>query len=289
MSSGIKHMAGLVALTVLLVLGLLLPFLPGRYDDLAVTVSSLVAVLGFAGVLLVPPGALWLIHEARRCTSRDRPSSGADKGFFFAIASLCVTALVAALVSLGAVVSGRLTLGFVVLAPSAYALARTARRLGGLKRAQDRPFHPAPAYMVVVPVAILCARFLFLERSVESSRSRAIRNSAGLIAEIEAYRTERGHYPPSLAALHKDHDPGVIGVRQYEYERRGDAYSLFFEQPAVPVGAREIVMYNALDEHALPSHDTDILRWTPEELAARPGHYARHDTASPHWKYFWFD
>ncbi len=284
-----KHSVGLVALTALLVLCLFLPFLPGRYDGLAVIVSGMVQALGFAGMLLVPLGAAWLVHEARRRTPRERPASATDKGYSFAIASVCVSALVVAFVALGAFVSGSLTLGLGTLALSAYGIARMARRLGGLKHAQDRTLSPAPAYLVLVPVAVLSARFLFLEPAVESSRNRAIRNSAELITEIEAYRVERGHYPPSLAALWKDYDPGVIGVEQYEYEPRGSAYSVFFEQPAVPLGTQEIVMYNKLDEHALPSHDSDILRWTPEELVARPGHYALHDASSPHWKYFWFD
>ena len=93
----------------------------------------------------------------------------------------------------------------------------------------------------------------------------------------------------SLAALYKDYDPGVIGVEQYEYAPRGSAYSVFFEQLAVPLGTQEIVMYNKLDEHALPSHDSDILRWSPEQIASRTGPYAIHDASSPHWKYLWFD
>ncbi len=289
MSGKIKHLVGMVALTVLLVVCVFLPFLPGRYDGLAVIVSGMAQAFGFAGMLLVPLGAAWLIHEARRRTARERPPSATDKGYYFAIASVCVSALIVAIGCLGAFVSGHLTLGFGILALSAYAVARIARRLGELKHAQDRTPNPAPAYLVLVPLAVLFARFLFLEPAVESSRNRAIRNSAELIADIEAYRTERGHYPLSLAALHKDYEPGVIGVQDYEYEPRGSAYSVFFEQFAVPLGTREIVMYNKLDEHALPSHDSDILRWSPEELAARPGHYAIHDASSPHWKYFWFD
>jgi hypothetical protein len=262
-SAGIKHSVGVKALTGLLLVGLFLPFLPGKYDDLAVTVSGLAQVLGFAGFLLVPLGTGWLIHEALRRRARESPRSGTDKSYWFELAALCCAALIAAILCLGMFVSGRLTLAFTSLALSTYVLARLARRLGGPKYAPDRPFHPA--------------------------RNRAIRNSAPLIAEIEAFRAARGHYPLSLAALHKDHDPGVMGVRQYEYEPRGDAYSVYFEQFAIPIGVREIVMYNKLDEHALPAHDTDILRWTPEQLRARPGHNVVHDAPSPHWKYFWFD
>ncbi len=283
-----KHLAGVSALIVLLLVCLFLPFFPGPYDDLAATASGLARLVGLAGFPLAPLGAAWWIHEARRQTARER-SPATDKGHWFAIASVSVSALIVATSCLGLFVSGRRTLGFVILALSAYVIARIVRRLRGLKHAQDRAFNPAPAYLVLVPAAVLSARLLFLERAVEFSRNRAIRNSAELIAEIEAFRTERGHHPLSLAALHKDYEPGVIGVEQYEYEPRGSAYSLFFEQLAVPLGTREIVMYNKLDEHALPSHDTDILRWTPQELAARPGHYAIRDAPSPHWKYFWFD
>ena len=70
---------------------------------------------------------------------------------------------------------------------------------------------------------------------------------------------------------------------------RGDAYSLFFEQPSLRFGTREIVMYNRLDEHVMPSHDTFLLIRTPDQLRTGAGWYAVHDAPQPHWKYFWFD
>lgn len=279
------HGLRLAALTSVLVACVFLPFFPGKHDHLATTLSGLVQVLGVAGLLLVPPGAAWLAHEVRR----SRGAVTTDKGHAYALASLCLASLVMALVSLGAFVAIGPTLGLGTFALSAYVLARLARRLGGLKRPEARTFNPAPLYLVFVPIAVSCSRWLLHEPAAESSRNRAIRNSAALIAEIEAFREERGHYPLSLAALWQDYEPGVIGVERYEYAPRGDAYSVFFEQIAAPVGTREIVMYNKLDEHAFPGHDSDLLRWTDAQLAARPGHYALHDAASPHWKYFWFD
>ena len=290
MSRSLKHCACVVALSALLVACVFLPLLPGRYDPLAMTLSAIAQALGVAGMLLLPLNAAWLIHEVRRRRARDeRAAPVRDWGHGFALAALAAWVLIAAFVSFGAFAMSGPSLVAVVLALSFCGLSGLARRLESLKHVPERPLSLVPLYLLVVPVAVTGARFLFLAPAVDNSRNRAIRNSAELIAEIEAYHAERGHYPLSLAALHKDYDTGVIGIEQYEYEPRGDAYSVFFEQLAVPVGTREIVMYNKLGEHALPSHDSDILRWTPAQLAARPGHYAIHDATSPHWKYFWFD
>lgn len=286
--SGVRHGVGIAVLAALLVACVFYPFLPGEHDRLGVTVSAMAQFAGFGGLLLVPVGAAWLVHEARRGWAR-RLLSGKDRGYLFAILSLCVAALVAGLGSLLAFVGSSKTLGIAAFALSACAVRRAARGIGRLKRAQERPFHPAPAYLVLVPLAVVGSRWLFLEAAVASGRNRAIQNSAELIGEIEAFRAERGHYPQSLAGLHKDYSPGVLGVPQYEYAQRGAGYSVFFELPAVPIGTREVVMYNPRDEHALPSHDSDVLRWTPEQQAARPGHYALLDAPVPHWKYFWFD
>lgn len=281
----------LMLLIGLLLVCVLLPFFPGRFDPLAVTVSNVVQFLGFAGVLLVPLGVAWLVHEARRRTRRGQGAPGAvgkDRGFPYALLYLCAGAPIAALALLGVSLGGSHSLALGASVLCVYVFWRLARRLGRLRKA-DRAPTAVPLYLTLVPVAVMCARLLLLEPAVASSRNRAIQNSAGLIAEIEAYRTERGSYPSSLAALHQDYDPGVIGVEQYGYQPRGAAYSVFFEQPASPLGTREIVMFNKLDDHAFPSHDSDLLRWTPEEQAARPGHYSLRDAPSPHWKYFWFD
>ena len=287
--SRLGHGLRMLALIVLLLACVFLPFLPGRYDPLAVTVSATAQFVGFAGLLLLPLAIPWSILEARRRKPREQPPVGTDKGYWLALACLCVSALVAGLATLAVIFGVGPALGVFSLSLTIILVRRMARALRRLKQPQVPRFNPAPLYLILVPVAVVGARFLLLEWAVESSRNRAIRNSTDLIAEIEVYHGARGHYPPSLAALHKDYSPGVIGVREYLYEPHGEGYSVFFEQFAVPLGTREVVMYNKLDEHALPSHDTDLLRWTPEELAARPGHYALHDAASAHWKYFWFD
>lgn len=116
--------------------------------------------------------------------------------------------------------------------------------------------------------------------------------SAELITEIETHQATHGSYPSSLLAAWKDYYPAVAGIEKFHYGPSDNAYSLFFEQPRLlldNIGTREFVMYNKLDEHVMPSHDSWIVLWSPERLEAQQGWYAVHDTPHPHWKFFWFD
>ena len=158
-----------------------------------------------------------------------------------------------------------------------------------MKHAEVRTFNPAPLYLVVVPLVAAVPAFTLVGRAVEFSRNRAIDNSARLIGDIERYYDARGHYPPSLLALHPDYKPLVVGIEKYQYEPNGDAYNVFFEQLSDRLGNREIVMYNKRDEHVMTSHDMDLLTLTPAELARQRGYNAVHDASRAHWKYFWFD
>ena len=136
---------------------------------------------------------------------------------------------------------------------------------------------------------MLTLQLLAAAPATEFSRSRAIRNSAPLIAALERYHAAHGRYPLSLLALWQDYGPSMIGIREYRYEPSGDAYNLAFEQFSFRLGTREIVMYNPRDQHVMTSHALDLLQTTPEELERRRGYYAVHDAPHPHWKYFWFD
>jgi hypothetical protein len=273
----------LIAIILLLLAASFLPFLPGGYDGLAVTLSVMAQIFGAAGLLLVPVGAFWLIYERRRGKLK---SVGT---YYFAFAALVAASLVAIVVALGAFAHLGLSLGLLTMALWGYVVTRLAPGLKRLKTAARDSFHPAPLYLVFIPVVAALVQWTLIPRAVEFSRNHAIRQSATLINDIEQYHQANGRYPASLAALHPDYKPGVIGIEKYHYEPYGDAYNLYFEQFTYQLGAREIVMYNKLDEHHFPSHALDILRWTPEQLRSRKAYFSLHDTASPHWKYFWFD
>ncbi|HEV2665872.1 MAG TPA: hypothetical protein VG324_13225, partial [Blastocatellia bacterium] len=54
------HLLRIIAVTALLILCTVLPFLPGRYDSLAVPLSLASQIFGKVGLLLAPVGALWV-------------------------------------------------------------------------------------------------------------------------------------------------------------------------------------------------------------------------------------
>jgi hypothetical protein len=85
---------------VLLVSAMLLPFLPGRHDPLAVSLSVSAVVVCFGGLLLVPTGVVWLTAPRRYAPAK---------------AALVVAALVAG-AALLAVANGSLAAGAVLLA-----------------------------------------------------------------------------------------------------------------------------------------------------------------------------
>jgi hypothetical protein len=286
------HFIQMGGILLLMVLGMFYPYFPGQYDGLAVTLSTMAQLTGIVGLLLVPMGALWLIYELRKRTRKKQNLPYASRGYFFAITSLIIASIVAMIVSLLAVLSMGLSFGLLTAALWIYIGARLIPGLKRVKNAETGNFNPAPLYLVFIPVAVLLFQLTLGARAMEFSRDRAILSSAELINDIENHRIEQGRYPSSLLAVNKDYQPSVVGVEQYYYAVQGDAYNLFFEQPRfllLEFGTREIVMYNRLDEHIMPSHVYWILIWTPEELATQQGWYAVHEASSPHWKYFWFD
>jgi hypothetical protein len=274
------HLVCIAAITLGALVCSFLPFLPGGYDGLAVTLSAMARMFGVAGLLLVPIGVLWLIYEFRQRTSKP---VGA---YYFALAALVAASLVAMVIVLGAFIHLGFSSGFITLAWWGCVVIRLAPGLKRLKTAARRSAHPAPLYLVCIPVVVALVQWTLVPHTVAFSRNYAIRQSATLIKDIEGYQQANGRYPASLQALWPDYKPGVIGIEQFHYEPYGEAYNLYFEQSAVPFGTREIVMYNKLNEHHLPSHAMDILRWTPEQLRSRKAYYALHAAASPHWKYF---
>jgi hypothetical protein len=279
----LAHFLGITTATAGVILCTLLPFLPGRYDGLAVPLSLMSQIFGKVGLLLVPIGALWVASGYW--------SRLVGKQHNIATAALIASTVVWVIVSLGALVSSGLLLGLGAIAFWIYVVSRVLPRLKLLKIATPRPTSVVAFYLLIVPVAVALLQMAVVASAIEFSRGRAIRNSARLIADIEQYCAAHGRYPASLLSVWEDYAPGVIGIKEYHYEPSGDAYNLFFEQFALQFGTREFVMYNPRDQQAMTSHKLDLLQLTPQELALEQtrGHYAVHDAPHPHWKYFWFD
>lgn len=285
------HLVRMGGLVMLIVLCTFYPFLPGEYDGLAVPLSAMAQTFGVVGLLLVPVGVSWLAYELRKRARRKRNLPTTARGYYFALASVVVSSMVAVAVSLVAFVSVGLSFGSLTLALWFYIVSRLVPGLKLLKKAEAENFNPAPLYLVLIPGVVLIFQITLAASATEFSRNRAIARSAELINDIEEHHAAHGRYPSSLLALHKDYHPSVVGIEQFHYAPRGEAYNLFFERPAFmsEFGIREIVMYNKRDEHLMVSHAAWILAGAPEALEARQGWHSVHDASSSHWKYFWFD
>lgn len=277
------HLLRITAVTAFVTLCTLLPFLPGRYDSLAVPLSSMAQVIGTAGLVLVPVGLMWIAVDRSQRLARWRR--------VFAILAFVISSMVWAVVCLAAVVQSGLALGGGAFALWGYAAWRAWPKLTRVSAGTPEISTALPYYLIVVPITVALLLLTVVRPAVEFSRNRAIRNSAPLIAAIEQYHATHGRYPMSLLAGLPDYHPGVIGIPQYHYESNGEAYNLFFEQFTYRIATHEFVMYNPRDEHIMSAHAGDRLRHTPEELNQEwtRSYYALHATPYPHWKYFWFD
>jgi hypothetical protein len=277
------HLLRVTAAITFIILCTLLPFLPGRYDSLAVPLSVMSQFLGRAGLLFVPVGALWIASGSW--------SPRTPKDYAFALTAVIVFSLLWLFVSLGAVLSAGWSLGVATLALGAYVIFRLLPRLGRLRTGAPPAASVIALYLIVMPLAMFLLQLALVRPAIEFSRSQAIRNSARLIADIEQHRGTHGRYPPSLLSVWADYSPSVIGIERFHYEPRGEAYNLVFEQLTFELATREFVVYNPRDQHAITAHAMDLLQLTPEELEVerRRGHFAVHNTPHAHWKYFWFD
>src|SRR5690606_35140209 len=125
----LTHAARMGAITALLILCTLLPYLPGRYDALAAPLSVAARLAGMAGLLLVPIGAAWLAYELwSRRGGNGAPQSRPGRRRF-AIAALVAGSAVCLVASLGALLFAGVSAGAGALALSAYGVAKLARRV----------------------------------------------------------------------------------------------------------------------------------------------------------------
>jgi hypothetical protein len=133
----VRHSARMIAATLLIVACMFLPFLPGEYDGLAVTLSIMSQLFGMTGLLLVPLGAIWLGYELRMRAPKAGARPGRDTGHWFALASIGAATLVALIVAVGAFVTVGPSLGFGVIVLWAYCASRLAGMLKTRRNARS--------------------------------------------------------------------------------------------------------------------------------------------------------
>lgn len=281
-----KHLVAMLAAATLIVVCMFYPYLPGQYDGLAVTLSAMAQVFAVAGLLLVPLGALWLI-----AARRGKNAAKTDKRFEyrFGVASLCLASVVVIAVALASAIDMHLSFGLLLLLLWACSVFHLVAWLRRRRLADVRSFNPMPLYLIVLPLVAAGFKFTLVAAAVEFSRNRAMDNCAGLIDDIERFQRTHGRYPSSLQSLHEDYKPGVIGVARYHYEPNGEGYNVYFKYFGTALDVWEIVMFNPRGEHEFTSHNSDLLQYTPEQLARSRGYFAAREAARPQWKYFLFD
>lgn len=288
----IPHLVRLGGAAALIAAGILLPFLPGSHDGLALALSTLAQASGVLGLLLLPAGIPWLVYELRKRARRPRSLPVKARRFLFMLAALATASVIAVALSLVALATVGLSLCVLGLAVWPYIVSRLVPGLRREKAAETVSFQTTPLYLVGLPAAMLAAQLALAGPVTDFSRNRAIAQAAELIRDLEGHRVREGRYPASLAAMWKDYQPSVAGIEKYHYAPNGEAYDLFFEQPRFlldSLGTREFVVYNPRDEQVMVSHASWILLLPAEELRRSQGWYAVHDAGPPHWKRFFFD
>lgn len=287
-----RHLLLMAAFVTLAAAAMAYPFLPGSHDPAAIPWSAVAQVFVGGSLLLFPVGALWLVYEVHQHRQRKRGISPGRGRHGFALVSLALFGLVAAIATLAASFTAGFSLSVPLAGAAVFLGAGMWRRVRGLKTASPSGIHPAPLWMTLPALALTVIQLCAARPLADYSRQRAITQSAEMIQAIEQCHGRQGRYPVSLEAVWSDYSPSVVGVERYRYAPHGESYLLIFEQPRFlfdDFGVREFVVYNHHDNHRIISHDSWILLLSPEEAERNQGWHAARPTGNPHWKSFLFD
>lgn len=267
-------MLGLITLLAASMLGMLLPYLPGRYDGAAATLSYVIQIASFASLLLVPVGLAWMLFPRRSTVWRP--------------VALSVAGIIVLASTISAAAVEHLSMGLVLGAVGGGLIWARRRQTVEPDVDHDKPNRIA-LWLVVTPLLLVAFRLTILPRAAAWSRDRAIDHASALISDIEVFAQRRGRYPISLHSLNADFHTGVIGIDRFHYEPNGDGYNLYFVRPSTALDAWEVVMYNPRDEHRFTSHVLDILQYDGIALDQRRGDRRRTRLSQPHWISILFD
>ncbi len=150
-----KHIITILSITALIILGVYLPFLPGRYDSLVVTLSFMFQLFSFVGLLLVPVELFWLWFEiAKRKTS----TVSNKKTKRFHIATVLTLGFITLVVSLGALTNYNLSFGILFLIFCFSLLTRTYLKLKREGISDSLKFNPIPIYLITIPIVVALVR-----------------------------------------------------------------------------------------------------------------------------------
>jgi FtsH-binding integral membrane protein len=144
-----------------------LPFIPGDYDGSAGTLSFMAQLLAFSGLLLVPIGLLWLIHESTKRRKTEGKHTDKNITYQYAISALIASCIVAIIVSLGAFFNNNLLLGIITMAFYTCIVLNIIPKMRQIKSSENMDFNPTPFYLIIIPVIVALVRFMFIAPATE--------------------------------------------------------------------------------------------------------------------------
>lgn len=248
-----------------------LPFLPGPYDKMAQGLSMTAQAIGLFGLLLIPIGVLWVIQEIKKVIGQNSRLNHWSSGYYYAISAAIASGVIYPLLTLCLLISVGASAAIASLAFGAIAAFKIVPAIRQLKDASTQTFNAAPLYLISVPMIAFTVRLLLILPASEYSRNYAIEKGQMVIDAIEDYYTKQSRYPESIDQIYDLSKPSIMGISNFEYEKNGDGYNLFFVQWQHIGATREVVMYNKRDEHNVK------------------GHFASYELKQPHWRYYWLD
>jgi hypothetical protein len=265
-----RHWLQLTALNVIAIVCMLLPFLPGPYDNLSMALSEIMQSNGFFGLLLVPIGLIWLIQELKRRVDSDQSPNNWTNGYYLAVTATVLGTLIMLFFSFGMFMLVGMTGAILSLLFTCWGLYKIIPMIKGLRH-DTKHFHAAPLYLLTLPLIAFAFRMFLVGPVSDYSRNFAIQNGEQLIAEIENYYQTHQEYPENIEELYNVPKPFIMGIEKFQYERRGSDYNLWFIQWQSIIATKEVVMYNKSGNYNVK------------------GHYASFDASKQNWRYYWLD
>ncbi len=268
------HWIQLIALNLLVTLCIILPFIPGSYDELSIGLSAMAQLTGFIGLIFVPIGILWLIQEIKKVYNQNSVQNNWNSGYYYAITAAIAFIFIALLLSFSVLVAAGIASAGIALAIAGFIFYKLLPQIKKLRKSETKLFNAAPLYLLSIPLMAFTIRFFFIGMLCDYSRNYAMEKGQTVVSAVENYYLQKGHYPESITELQHIPEPSIMGIGNFTYEKNGEAYNLSFSQSQFifeVFATQELVMYNKNDEHNVK------------------GHYAYYNAKLPHWKYYWLD
>lgn len=264
----------LLVTSLLVIIGSISPFLPGPKNEITHALSRFAQTIGFIGIVFIPFGLIWLITEIRN--KKNQKLNKWTSGYYPAWLTLIPFFLFIPL-QIGRTIFVKGTFDFDLwpLIIITLLIGFFIYRIQKLKSKSEYKFNPTPLFIVLLPVVALLSSKLAVQKMAAYTREKAITKTQPLIIALEKYKIEQARYPDKLEDLTRKYIYSLpkfnsMGVRAYQYEKRGDSYQLSFEQ----------------NYHW---YATEVVAYMKNGHAITKAGYENHPTKDPDWRYYLAD